>query len=397
MNNINEPLVKMINQMKQIIQTLPEEQRDVKGPKLKFMRDIILDPEYVAIKQGIGVKPVAQQEPRAIPSKKVAPPRVSRMKIEVAKPIEETHAAINMSSALENIKENVPTGTTGTVQKSDVATLVTELEATKSQLPVAEVKPTFIVKQDMPKKPAKKTEPSGIDLVLKLEKAATGEQSMISSEKREKLSVVPSAIQSQEPSPVPVEPHKEMDQPTVEMAGDPQRDVDISGSGIQEFFEEEEYLYLPAEYLKEISLPDEITLENARILVEELKKRDLTEEQVIEVTGLSAGAMYQVLEWLKENELLLVTKKNFQIRYVFPEISVERWNTYIIPHKEDLAVETPTYYEEIDEHQIMYDLKPHCPICKKIIEEREIKLLIKGFEPECPACGNILTPKDIGR
>jgi len=42
-----------------------------------------------------------------------------------------------------------------------------------------------------------------------------------------------------------------------------------------------------------------------------------------------------------------------------------------------------------------YDMKPHCPVCSKILEERELILLKKGFSPECPACGSILNPKDF--
>ncbi|MHA1312388.1 MAG: hypothetical protein ACTSRB_00580, partial [Candidatus Helarchaeota archaeon] len=42
-----------------------------------------------------------------------------------------------------------------------------------------------------------------------------------------------------------------------------------------------------------------------------------------------------------------------------------------------------------------YELQLHCPNCKKIIEERELKLLAKGFSPQCPACGFTLDPSLI--
>ncbi|MFX1451356.1 MAG: coiled-coil domain-containing protein, partial [Promethearchaeota archaeon] len=48
-----------------------------------------------------------------------------------------------------------------------------------------------------------------------------------------------------------------------------------------------------------------------------------------------------------------------------------------------------------DEKSKTYELKIHCPTCSKILTEREINLLKKGFTPECPACGKILKPTDF--
>ncbi|NVM03650.1 MAG: hypothetical protein HWN67_15070, partial [Candidatus Helarchaeota archaeon] len=51
---------------------------------------------------------------------------------------------------------------------------------------------------------------------------------------------------------------------------------------------------------------------------------------------------------------------------------------------------------EIKEEKVkIYELKLHCPTCSKILEEREINLLKKGFTPECPACGKILKPMEF--
>ncbi len=51
--------------------------------------------------------------------------------------------------------------------------------------------------------------------------------------------------------------------------------------------------------------------------------------------------------------------------------------------------------EIIDEKAKTYDLKLHCPSCNKIIEDRELNLLKKGFTPECPACGKVLKPSEF--
>ncbi|MFX0137173.1 MAG: hypothetical protein ACFFDN_26270 [Candidatus Hodarchaeota archaeon] len=51
---------------------------------------------------------------------------------------------------------------------------------------------------------------------------------------------------------------------------------------------------------------------------------------------------------------------------------------------------------EIKEETVKtYELKLHCPTCSKILAEKEINLLKKGFTPECPACGKVLKPTDF--
>ncbi|MHC1591223.1 MAG: hypothetical protein ACXQS8_03995, partial [Candidatus Helarchaeales archaeon] len=334
----NDKLLDMIGEMKKIIETLPAEQKETPVPKIKFIRDIILDPAYkMEIQESTSdvaeLSVSARSEPTGFPKPSSRPHK--QVRIEVAPTIEEMQAKIDMSSTISKLKEEVQDQPLQqeTEKSRDISTLVQELEETKSIVPEEEINPLIIKKEEKkPVKPPQKRE-DGIDLVLKLEKAATGVQSEIPQDLRPKLSVNSVEATTREPEPEPDLGIKVEQAPS----------VSDKHSVADEIEEEEEYLYLPAEYLKEIDIPDEKTLERAKILVEELKKRDLTEEEVIEATGLTAGELYKVIEWLKENELLLVTRKNFQVRYIFPEISVERWNKFILPHRKELVVETPIY------------------------------------------------------
>lgn len=377
--DMDQKLQGMIEEMEKAIQLLPEDQREWKGPELKFMRDIIMDPKYLALKEAEQAKSQTVKEPKKIAEPK---PKAKHLKIEIAPTTEEAQKTIDMGATLEKIKSDLPAEIPSIQdQAADVTELVSELEEAKSEVGHVDASQVMFVEKAEAKveKPGKERKPkSSMELVLELEKATTGEQSEISPEKLEALEVVKQPVLvslDEEPS---LEKIKDMDE-------------------IEEWTdEEEEFVHLPAEYHKEIFLPEEKLLENVRKLVDELKKQDLTEEELMETSGLTAMELYNVLEWLKENELLLVTKKNYQIRYIFPETSVERWNEVMLPHGEDFLVDTPEYYQEYDEKEILAEGTSFCPFCKKIVEEREIKLILKGYNPECPACNHVLGKKDIG-
>ena len=55
----DEKLMEMIRNLEEAKQLLPEDQREVKGPQLKFMRDIILDTNYIAMKESVEQDQVA--------------------------------------------------------------------------------------------------------------------------------------------------------------------------------------------------------------------------------------------------------------------------------------------------------------------------------------------------
>ena len=63
--------------------------------------------------------------------------------------------------------------------------------------------------------------------------------------------------------------------------------------------------------------------------------------------------------------------------------------------EEDYSSEGQNYGTPEPARKNIYELQKHCPNCKKIIKDRELKLLAKGFSPQCPACGHTLDPSLI--
>ena len=63
--------------------------------------------------------------------------------------------------------------------------------------------------------------------------------------------------------------------------------------------------------------------------------------------------------------------------------------------EEDQKIDTEKPLKKKSTPRSAYQTQLHCPNCKKIVAERELRLLAKGFSPQCPACGVPLDPSLI--
>ncbi|MHA1786033.1 MAG: hypothetical protein ACTSVY_12805 [Candidatus Helarchaeota archaeon] len=320
---------------------------------------------------------------------KKEPQKENKLKIEVATTIEEKEKPIDMLHSLNNLKNQfqeceIQECEEEIVKEKSIDALFDQLDQLKDEVSTIAVKPALVIKPDEPIKKTRSVK--DIPIALKLQETITGEK--VEPPQREiiherKAEPKPIEMKIIKPSPPVISsqeqiPEVKLDLPEIEIAP----------------IDEVIFIAKASKELKEIIYDEDLTLENAKKIVEILKNGPQTLYSISEMTDLVEFELYQAIEFLKKNELLDISRSGAEDLLSFPEISEKRWEKYITVKKEVVEVKPKKIYE--DPESIYTGLQPHCPNCKKIIEIREIKLLFKGYEPECPACRHILKSTDIG-
>ncbi|NHI92654.1 MAG: hypothetical protein EAX96_09130 [Candidatus Lokiarchaeota archaeon] len=311
------------------------------------------------------------------------PMKKQELKIEVTTTIEEKEKPIDMLQSLVGLKNKyqdsrVEECTEEIVDEENIEVLFSQLDEIKEKTSELKAQPALVIKLDGKKETKEVMKDKDIPIALKLQEKITGEKPKIPQKR---------IIQDLEPKPKPVEtielppnftltPHPTMENTLPE----------------QESIEDYVIISKASQELKQISFDQNKVVDDAKKIVEILQNGPQTLFSISELTDLVEFELYQAIEFLKENDLLNITRSGSEDLFELPSISIDRWKKYMIVEKEE--VKSIRHYD--DPEAIYTGLQPHCPNCKKIIDLREIKLLFKGYEPECPACGAILSPSDIG-
>ncbi len=317
--------------------------------------------------------------------------REKELKIEVASSIEEKEKPVDMLFLLDDMKSHfqeveIKQIEEEPVQEESIDVLFSQLDEIKDEVSSIKPKPVFIEKEMPVKKASQPKKPKDIPIALQLQEKVIGEKVEAPSKdfikefnEIEKEKVAPPIAPS---SPAPILPKAEPE-PILKISSEP---LELINEAVQ--------ISIATKELKEIHFDENMILDNAKKIIQILKKAPLTLYAISELTDLIEIELYQAIEFLKDNELLNITRKDAEDLFELPEISIQRWEKFVLEEKKEEASKPKVTYS--DPEEIYTGLQPHCPYCNVIIDLREIKLLFKGYEPECPKCRTVLKPSDIG-